>query len=60
MLYLEEINPNNWRLGLKVAKEQISRPRMQAFWPTIILFTLLVANVTIPTQLFRLALELSP
>ncbi|MBQ2668066.1 MAG: GNAT family N-acetyltransferase [Clostridia bacterium] len=22
MLYLEEINPGNWRLGLKVAKEQ--------------------------------------
>ena len=22
MLYLEEINPDNWRLGLKVAKEQ--------------------------------------
>ena len=22
MIYLEEINPNNWRLGLKVAKEQ--------------------------------------
>ena len=22
MLWLEEINPNNWRLGLKVAKEQ--------------------------------------
>ncbi len=22
MLYLEEVNPNNWRLGLKVAKEQ--------------------------------------
>lgn len=22
MIYLEEINPNNWRLGLRVAKEQ--------------------------------------
>ena len=22
MVYLEEINPNNWRLGLKVTKEQ--------------------------------------
>ena len=22
MIYLEEINPDNWRLGLKVAKEQ--------------------------------------